>query len=73
MKKYYTTEQMIEFLDGIIAGDWSFEDADHEGIVAEISIRLSSQVEHIRHLLDRLVLAERVIGELYLMQREYEE
>ena len=71
MKKYYTTEQMIEFLDDVYPD--GFEDADHEGIVAEISIRLSSQVEHIRHLLDRLVLAERVIGELYLMQREYEE
>ena len=71
MNKYYTTEQMIEFLDDVYPD--GFEDADHEGIVAEISIRLSSQVEHIRHLLDRLVLAERVIGELYLMQREYEE
>lgn len=71
MKKYYTTEQMIEFLDDVYPD--GFEDADHEGIVAEISIRLSSQVEHIHRLLDRLQLAERVIGELYLMQREYEE
>ena len=71
MKKYYTTEQMIEFLNDVYPD--GFEDADHEGIVADISIRLSSQAQHIRRLIDRLELAERVIGELYLMQREYEE
>lgn len=71
MKKYYTTEQMVEFLNDIYAD--GFEDADHEGIVEETAIRLSSQVEHIRRLIERLEVAERVIGELYLMQREYEE
>ena len=71
MNKYYTTEQMIEFLDDIYAD--GFEDADHEGIVEQISIRLSSQHQHIQRLLDRLQLAEKVIGEFYLMQREYEE
>ena len=71
MKKYYTTEQMIEFLDDIYPD--GFEDADNEGIVEEISIRLTSQHQHIQRLLDRLALAEKVIGELYLMQREYEE
>ena len=71
MKKYYTTEQMVEFLDGIYAD--GFEDADHEGIVEEISMRLRTQQTHINHLLDRLALSEKVIGELYLMQREYEE
>jgi len=71
MKKYYTTEQMIEFLGGVY--DDVIEDADHEGIVEEISIRLTSQHQHIHRLLDRLALAEKVIGELFLMQREYEE
>jgi hypothetical protein len=71
MKKYYTTEQMVEFLNDIYAD--GFEDADHEGIVEEISTRLATQQTHIRHLLDRLALSEKVIGELYLMQREYEE
>ena len=71
MKKYYTTEQMIDFIKDF--DPLTVEFADSEGILEETAIRLSSQVEHIRHLLDRLVLAERVIGELYLMQREYEE
>ena len=71
MKKYYTTEQMVEFLGDVY--DDVIEDADHEGIVEEISIRLTSQHQHIHRLIDRLALAERVIGELYLMQREYEE
>ena len=71
MNKYYTTEQMIEFLGDVYED--VIEDADHEGIVAEIAIRLSSQNQHISRLLDRLSLAEKVIGELYLMQREYEE
>ena len=71
MKKYYTTEQMVEFLGDVY--DDVIEDADHEGIVEEISIRLTSQHQHIHRLLDCLALAEKVIGELYLMQREYEE
>jgi len=71
MKKYYTTEKMVEFLNDIYAD--GFEDADHEGIVEDISTRLATQQTHIRHLLDRLALSEKVIGELYLMQREYEE
>ena len=71
MKKYYTTEQMIEFIKDI--DPLTVEFADSEGILEETAIRLSSQVEHIRRLLDRLTLAERVIGEMYLMQREYEE
>lgn len=71
MKKYYTTEQMIDFIKDI--DPLTVEFADSEGILEETAIRLSSQVEHIRRLLDRLELSERVIGELYLMQREYEE
>ena len=73
MKKYYTTEQMIEFLDSLASDVDVIEDAGHEGIVEEVSIRLSSQHQHIHRLIDRLALAEKVIGELFLMQREYEE
>jgi hypothetical protein len=71
MKKYYTTEQMSSLLNELIVGD----DITSEEVelFEETAIRLSSQAEHIRRLLDRLELAERVIGELYLMQREYEE
>ena len=71
MKKYYTTDQMIDFLDNIYAD--GFEDADHEGIVGEMAIRLKSNVQHIQFMQERCALAEKVIGELYLMQREYEE
>lgn len=46
---------------------------DEEGIRDATSVRLRVQQEHIKHLESRLALAERVIGELYLMQREYEE
>ena len=70
MKKFYTTEEMIEFLDDIYAD--GFEDADHEGIVEAISTRLGAQNQHIEWQRGRLALAEHVIGELYLMQREYE-
>ena len=71
MKKYYTTDKMVEFLDDL--DPLSLEWADSEGIIADISTRLATQQTHIRHLLDRLALSEKVIGELYLMQREYEE
>jgi GAF domain-containing protein len=71
MKKYYTTEQMSSLLNELIVGD----DITSEEVelFEQTAIRLSSQVEQIRLLLNRLELAERVIGELYLMQREYEE
>ena len=71
MKKYYTTDKMVEFLDDL--DPTSLEWADSEGIIEDISTRLATQQTHIRHLLDRLALSEKVIGELYLMQREYEE
>lgn len=68
---YYTTDQMIDFIRDI--DPMNLEDADHEGILEASSVRLSTQSKHISHLIDRLALAERVIGELYLMQREYDE
>jgi len=70
MRNYYTTDKMVEFLDDL--DPLSLEWADSEGIIEDISTRLRTQQTHISHLLDRLSLAERVIGELYLMQREYE-
>jgi len=68
MKKYFTTEQMIAFLDDIYAD--GFEDADNEGIVEAISTRLGTQNDHISYLQQRIELAEKVIGELYLLQEQ---
>ena len=71
MKKVYMTEEMLAFLDDLdpVALEWE----DSEGIIEAISIRLGAQQNHIEYLRERLVLAERVIGELYLMQREVDE
>lgn len=71
MNKYYTTEQMIDFLEDIDA--LTVEFADSDGILDAICTRLRAQSDHIDWMRNRLALAERVIGELYLMQREYEE
>jgi len=71
MKNFYTIEQMIDFLEDIDA--LSVEFADSEGIVDAICTRLRAQSDHIDWMRGRLALAEHVIGELYLMQREYEE
>lgn len=70
MKKFYTTEEMIEFINDL---DVMVEDYDNEGICESIGIRLSSQNQHIEYLRERLQLAEKVIGELYLIQREVDE
>ena len=69
--KHYTTDQMIEFIRDIDPLTVEFEDS--EGILKAASVRLSTQSQHIDFLRNRLALAENVIGELYLMQREYEE
>lgn len=68
--RMYTTEQMIEFLDSLASDVDVIEDAGHEGIVDAISVRLSSQIKHIAFLQKRVDLAEKVVGELYLMQEE---
>lgn len=70
MNKYYTVEQMISFLDDVDA--LTIEFADTDGIVDAIMTRLQAQQDHIEWQRGRLALAEHVIGELYLMQREYE-
>lgn len=68
MKKYYTIEQMVEFLECTFPGTEEDED-----ILEAIRVRLESQSTTIDWMRGRLSLAEHVIGELYLMQREYEE
>lgn len=71
MKKVYMTDEMLAFLDGLdpIALEWE----GTEDIIEAISIRLSAQQNHIEFLRERLLLAEKVIGELYLMQREVDD
>ena len=70
MKKYYTTTEIVESLDALIVGD----DITSEEVemFEEACVRLKSQSDHIDWMRSRLALAEHVIGELYLMQREYE-
>lgn len=70
MNKYYTIEEMTAFLDDI--DPLCVEFADTEGMVDAIHARLTSQQQHIEWMRGRLALAEHVIGELYLMQKEYE-
>lgn len=71
MKKVYMTEEMITFLDDLdpVALEWE----DSEGIIEAIRIRLTAQNQTIDWMRQRLELAEAVIGELYLMQKEYEQ
>ena len=68
MKNHYTLDEMIKFLE------CTFPDTEEdEDILEAIRIRLSTQNNTINWMRGRLELAERIIGELYLMQREYEE
>ena len=71
MKHYYTIEQLVDFLENL--DPLTIEFADTEGALDAIITRLKSQSDHIEWMRGRLALAEHVIGELYLMQREYEE
>ena len=68
---HYTTDQMIEFIREIDPLTVEFE--GYDGSLEAASVRLSTQSQHIDWMRNRLALAEHVIGELYLMQREYEE
>ena len=68
---HYTTDQMIEFIREIDPLTVEFD--GYDGILESASVRLSTQSQHIDFLRGRVALAEHVIGELYLMQREYEE
>lgn len=71
MKKVYMIEEMITFLDDLdpVALEWE----DSEDIIEAIRIRLTAQNNTIDWMRQRLELAEAVIGELYLMQKEYEQ
>jgi len=71
MKHFYTIREMIDFLEDI--DPLTVEFADSEDIIDSICTRLRSQSDHIDWMRGRLVLAEKVIGELYLMQRELED
>jgi len=71
MSYYYTNEQLVDFLENL--DPLTIEFADTEGAIDAIIARLKSQSDHIDFMRGRLALAEHVIGELYLMQREYEE
>ena len=66
--KIYTTPQMIEFVTDI--EPCLVEFAGNEGMLDAIAVRLKSHDNHIKMLQQRLDLAEKVIGELYLMQEE---
>jgi len=62
MTKYFLTSQIV---DGISAIDMVDEDLQDAAVT-----RLQSLDEHVKYLRQRLDLAEKVIGELYLMQEE---
>lgn len=62
MTKYFLTSQIV---DGISAIDMVDEDLQDAAVT-----RLQSFDEHVKYLRQRLDLAEKVIGELYLMQEE---
>ena len=62
MTKYFLTSQIV---DGISAIDMVDEDLQDAAVT-----RLESLDEHVKYLRQRLDLAEKVIGELYLMQEE---
>ena len=51
--------------------DW-LDNFDVE-VARAIGVRLSANIEHITYLNQRLKLAERVVGELYLMTQEEQE
>jgi hypothetical protein len=68
MNKYYTTEQMIEELDKIIVDD--LITSDEVKLFEDVMVRLSTQDQHMNYLQQRIDFAEKVIGELYLMQEE---
>lgn len=62
MTKYFLTSQIVDDLLMFDIGDDELKDA--------AVTRLQSLDEHVKYLRQRLDLAEKVIGELYLMQEE---
>ena len=68
MKYYFTNEELVNFLENL--DELTIEFAETEGALDATINRLQSQHDHIEWMRKRLILAERVIGELYLVQRE---
>ncbi len=66
--KWYSTDCMSEWVASL-PDEYNCVE-DEEGIRDATSVRLQVQQERIKCLEERLDLAERVIGELYLMLRE---
>lgn len=62
MTKYFLTSQIVDDLLMFDIGDDELKNA--------AVTRLQSLDEHVKYLRQRLDLAEKVIGELYLMQEE---
>ena len=65
MVKYYTTENLIEEIKSM-QGGYTY----NTEILNIIAVRLETLQEHLQWSTDRVALAEKVIGELCLQERE---
>tara|TARA_R110000787_G_scaffold118092_4_gene228872 strand:- start:1099 stop:1305 length:207 start_codon:yes stop_codon:yes gene_type:complete len=65
MVKYYTTENLIEEIKSI-QGGYTY----NTEILNIIAVRLETLQEHLQWSTDRVALAEKVIGEMCLQERE---
>ena len=65
MVKYYTTENLIEEIKSM-QGGYTY----NTEILNIIAIRLETLQEHLQWSTNRVALAEKVIGELCLQERE---
>ena len=65
MVKYYTTENLIEEIKSI-QGGYTY----NPEILNIIAIRLETLQEHLQWSTNRVALAEKVIGEMCLQERE---
>tara|TARA_R110000803_G_scaffold132869_1_gene200047 strand:+ start:901 stop:1107 length:207 start_codon:yes stop_codon:yes gene_type:complete len=65
MVKYYTTENLIEEIKSM-QGGYTY----NTEILNIIAVRLETLQEHLQWSTDRVALAEKVIGEMCLQERE---
>jgi hypothetical protein len=65
MVKYYTTENLIEEIKSM-QGGYTY----NTEILNTIAVRLETLQEHLQWSTDRVALAEKVIGEMCLQERE---
>jgi hypothetical protein len=65
MHKYYTTENLIEEIKSM-QGGYTY----NTEILNIIAVRLETLQEHLQWSTDRVALAEKVIGEMCLQERE---